>query len=73
MKVFFIKGIEDYDDEDPILVLADTKKEAEKLARHKNGHFRPGVFENNSPDEIGKAGKGYRLKKGVIWKQFNAG
>lgn len=80
MKLFFIKGNDDYDQEDPILVLADTKEEAEKLAKPKevkSKYFAWGfaeiIFENNSPKEKGKAGEGYKLKKGVIWKQFNAG
>jgi hypothetical protein len=67
MKLFFVKGEEGYDEEDPILVLADTKKEAESLANGKN------IFLNNTLRIKGKAGRGYKLKKGVIWKQFNAG
>lgn len=67
MKLFFVRGRDDYDDDNPILVLADTKQEAEALFNSKE------MFEDNAPDELGKAGKGYNLKKGVIWKQFNAG
>ncbi len=73
MKIFFVKGQNGYDEEDPIIVLADTKKEAEILVQQEENKFSKKIFENNSPDEVGRAGKGYKIKKGVIWKQFNAG
>jgi len=79
MKLFFVKGIEEYDEEDPILVLADNKEEAEKLSEGEpnryGGYTYPEiVFEDNSPRATrGKAGVGYELKKGIIWKQYNAG
>lgn len=71
MKLFFVRGNGGYDEEDPIIVLADTLEEAELLFCQ--GKSRTVIYEDNAPSELGKAGKGYKLKKGVIWRQFNAG
>jgi hypothetical protein len=77
MKLFFVKGEKGYDQENPILVLADNKEEAEAFVKVKSTTkyecFPDIIFEDNSPDEKYKAGEGYELKKGIIWKQFNAG
>jgi hypothetical protein len=67
MKLYFIKGDDGYDEYDPILVLADSKEEAESFANKKE------MFTDNAPNMKGKAGRAYTLKKEVIWRQFNAG
>lgn len=78
MKLYFVTGNPGYDREDPILVLADSKEEAESFVKFKDEpHWKKvvgeNVFEDDSPNERGRAGKGHELKKGIIWKQYNAG
>lgn len=72
MKLFFVKGYDGYDENDPYLILADNKKEAEKIFAEKKG-LGELIKEDNFPMSFGKAGEGIKLKKGIIWKQLNAG
>ena len=71
LKLYFIKGTDGWDEVDPYLVLAKTKKDAEMLFAQKK-YAHQWTYKQETK-KYGKAGKSIKLTEGLIWGQFNAG